>query len=216
MFPGSAAPAWRSPICRFLWRSAKPPAVWEIFWRWWSRTRSSTRARPRTKSRSIMKCCAGDRSVRGAGARRAAGTCARQSARRTRICWTPRRFPAAMWMRRWRVRRTSSSTHSRRSRSIRRFSSRKLAWLCRRAKASRFIRRARARSIDQQQIARILNLPPEDVEIALAASGGAFGAKEELSIQAQTALAAYLLQPPGEDGSDAQAIHAASTSSAIP
>jgi xanthine dehydrogenase molybdenum-binding subunit len=49
---------------------------------------------------------------------------------------------------------------------------------------------------DQQQISAILNLPPEEVEIALAASGGAFGAKEELSIQAQTALAALLLQRP--------------------
>ncbi len=49
---------------------------------------------------------------------------------------------------------------------------------------------------DRQQISAILNLPPEDVEIALSASGGAFGAKEELSIQAQTALAAFLLQRP--------------------
>src|SRR5205807_1366808 len=49
---------------------------------------------------------------------------------------------------------------------------------------------------DQKQIAKVLNLPLEEVEIALAASGGAFGAKEELSIQAQTALAAYLLQRP--------------------
>ncbi len=49
---------------------------------------------------------------------------------------------------------------------------------------------------DQQQIAKILNLPLEEIEIALAASGGGFGAKEELSIQGQTALAAYLLQRP--------------------
>jgi xanthine dehydrogenase molybdenum-binding subunit len=49
---------------------------------------------------------------------------------------------------------------------------------------------------DQKQIAAVLKLPLEDVEIALAASGGAFGAKEELSIQAQTALAAHLLQRP--------------------
>jgi xanthine dehydrogenase molybdenum-binding subunit len=49
---------------------------------------------------------------------------------------------------------------------------------------------------DHAQIARILNLDPAHVEIALAASGGAFGAKEELSIQGQTALAAYLLQRP--------------------
>ncbi len=51
-------------------------------------------------------------------------------------------------------------------------------------------------TFDHTQIARVLNLPLEDVEIALAASGGAFGAKEELSIQAQTALAAHLLGRP--------------------
>ena len=49
---------------------------------------------------------------------------------------------------------------------------------------------------DQKAIAKALNLPESDVEIALAASGGAFGAKEELSIQAQTAMAAYLLGRP--------------------
>jgi aldehyde oxidoreductase len=49
---------------------------------------------------------------------------------------------------------------------------------------------------DQKAIARVLNLPESDVEIQLAASGGAFGAKEELSIQAQTAMAAYLLGRP--------------------
>lgn len=49
---------------------------------------------------------------------------------------------------------------------------------------------------DQKQIAEILNLPLEKVEIALTSSGGSFGAKEELSIQGQTALAAFLLQRP--------------------
>ena len=49
---------------------------------------------------------------------------------------------------------------------------------------------------DQRQIARVLNLPPEEVEIALTASGGAFGAKEELSIQGQAAVAAFLLGRP--------------------
>src|SRR5207344_3425249 len=49
---------------------------------------------------------------------------------------------------------------------------------------------------DHQQIAKVLNLDPKDVEIVLLASGGAFGAKEELSIQAQTALAAQVLQRP--------------------
>jgi CO/xanthine dehydrogenase Mo-binding subunit/aerobic-type carbon monoxide dehydrogenase small subunit (CoxS/CutS family) len=49
---------------------------------------------------------------------------------------------------------------------------------------------------DQRQIAKVLDLPLEEVEIALCATGGAFGAKEELSIQAQTALAAFLLDRP--------------------
>jgi CO/xanthine dehydrogenase Mo-binding subunit/aerobic-type carbon monoxide dehydrogenase small subunit (CoxS/CutS family) len=49
---------------------------------------------------------------------------------------------------------------------------------------------------DHAQISRILNVDPTHVEIALAASGGAFGAKEELSIQGQTAVAAYLLKRP--------------------
>jgi xanthine dehydrogenase molybdenum-binding subunit len=51
-------------------------------------------------------------------------------------------------------------------------------------------------TFDQAQIARTLNLPAEEIEIALASSGGSFGAKEELSIQVQTALAAYLMQRP--------------------
>ena len=49
---------------------------------------------------------------------------------------------------------------------------------------------------DHQQIAKVLKLDPADVEIELYASGGAFGAKEELSIQAQTAIAAKLLGRP--------------------
>jgi selenium-dependent xanthine dehydrogenase len=49
---------------------------------------------------------------------------------------------------------------------------------------------------DHAQIAKILDLDPKKVEIELMASGGAFGAKEELSIQGQTAVAAHLLQRP--------------------
>src|SRR5439155_22465964 len=49
---------------------------------------------------------------------------------------------------------------------------------------------------DHQQIAKVLALDPKDIEIVLFPSGGAFGAKEELSIQAQTALAAHVLQRP--------------------
>jgi len=51
-------------------------------------------------------------------------------------------------------------------------------------------------TFDKREIARVLALPETEVEIELASSGGAFGAKEELSIQAQTALAALLLQRP--------------------
>ncbi len=51
-------------------------------------------------------------------------------------------------------------------------------------------------TFDQSQIARSLNIPADEVEIALASSGGSFGAKEELSIQVQTALAAHLLGRP--------------------
>jgi selenium-dependent xanthine dehydrogenase len=51
-------------------------------------------------------------------------------------------------------------------------------------------------TFDHTQIARSLYLPAEEVEIALASSGGSFGAKEELSIQVQTALAAHLLGRP--------------------
>jgi xanthine dehydrogenase molybdenum-binding subunit len=49
---------------------------------------------------------------------------------------------------------------------------------------------------DHAQISKILALDPKDVEIVLCASGGAFGAKEELSIQGQTAIAAHLLKRP--------------------
>ncbi len=49
---------------------------------------------------------------------------------------------------------------------------------------------------DQQQIAAVLGLAIEKVEVELAPCGGAFGGKEDLSIQAQTALAAHLLCKP--------------------
>ena len=49
---------------------------------------------------------------------------------------------------------------------------------------------------DHKDIAKVLRLPLEDVEVQLTSSGGAFGAKEDLTIQAQTAMAAYLLQKP--------------------
>jgi len=49
---------------------------------------------------------------------------------------------------------------------------------------------------DHAQIARILNLDPARVEIALAASGGAFGAKEDLNVQCHAALLAKVTGRP--------------------
>jgi xanthine dehydrogenase molybdenum-binding subunit len=49
---------------------------------------------------------------------------------------------------------------------------------------------------DQQQIAAVLGVPLARVEVEVVGTGGAFGGKEDLSIQAQTALAAWLLKRP--------------------
>lgn len=43
---------------------------------------------------------------------------------------------------------------------------------------------------DRRQIASVLNLPEEKLYVELVSNGGAFGGKEDMSIQAQTALAA--------------------------
>jgi xanthine dehydrogenase molybdenum-binding subunit len=45
---------------------------------------------------------------------------------------------------------------------------------------------------DQAQVASVLGIEPGTVEVELVSNGGAFGGKEDLSIQAQTALAAFL------------------------
>lgn len=49
---------------------------------------------------------------------------------------------------------------------------------------------------DRTQIAKLLNLFKEQVRVVLVPNGGAFGGKEDLSIQGQTALFALLLQQP--------------------
>jgi xanthine dehydrogenase molybdenum-binding subunit len=49
---------------------------------------------------------------------------------------------------------------------------------------------------DQAQIAAVLDLPPTAIEVVLVANGGAFGGKEDLSVQAQTALAARVTGRP--------------------
>ncbi len=45
---------------------------------------------------------------------------------------------------------------------------------------------------DQRWIARMLALPPEQIHVELVPSGGAFGGKEDMSVQAQTALLCHL------------------------
>jgi xanthine dehydrogenase molybdenum-binding subunit len=49
---------------------------------------------------------------------------------------------------------------------------------------------------DRNQIASVLGIEQERVVVELVANGGAFGGKEDMSNQAQTALAAWLLQRP--------------------
>ena len=49
---------------------------------------------------------------------------------------------------------------------------------------------------DRVQIAKLLGLPQEDVNVILVSNGGAFGGKEDLSVQGHAALAAYLMGEP--------------------
>lgn len=49
---------------------------------------------------------------------------------------------------------------------------------------------------DQRQVAMILGLPKEKVHVVLVPNGGGFGGKEDLSIQGQTSLFAWLVQKP--------------------
>jgi len=49
---------------------------------------------------------------------------------------------------------------------------------------------------DQRQIASILGVPIEEVQVELVSNGGAFGGKEDLSIQGQTALLAKITGKP--------------------
>lgn len=49
---------------------------------------------------------------------------------------------------------------------------------------------------DRNQIAAVLDIPPSQVTVELISNGGAFGGKEDMSNQAQTALAAWLLGKP--------------------
>ncbi len=50
---------------------------------------------------------------------------------------------------------------------------------------------------DQEQIAHALGLPLEQVRVIYPAIGGAFGGREDMSVQIVLALAAWRLQPAG-------------------
>ena len=49
---------------------------------------------------------------------------------------------------------------------------------------------------DRNQIAKILDVEPQTITVELVSNGGAFGGKEDMSNQGQTALAAHLLRRP--------------------
>ena len=49
---------------------------------------------------------------------------------------------------------------------------------------------------DRNQIASVLNIDANEVTVELVSNGGAFGGKEDMSNQAQTALAAWILKKP--------------------
>lgn len=49
---------------------------------------------------------------------------------------------------------------------------------------------------DRRQVALLLDLPEDRVEVELVENGGAFGGKEDLSVQGHAALAAHLLRVP--------------------
>lgn len=49
---------------------------------------------------------------------------------------------------------------------------------------------------DQRQISNVLGVDKERVSVELVSNGGAFGGKEDMSIQAQTALMAWIMQQP--------------------
>ena len=67
---------------------------------------------------------------------------------------------------------------------------------------------------DRNQIARVLGVEHDRVTVELVSNGGAFGGKEDMSNQAQTALAAWLLAAAGEVHAVARGEPAASTPSA--
>ena len=113
-----------------------------------------------------------------------------------RTFWKRRRSRAAMWMRRW-----QESTHiieqTFQTQAVEpAFLEPEACLALPQGKGVKVYSQSQGSTFDQREIARVLNIPQDEVEIELASSGGSFGAKEELSIQVQTALAAFLLKRP--------------------
>ncbi len=52
---------------------------------------------------------------------------------------------------------------------------------------------------DRRQVASVLGIEKDQLEVELVPNGGAFGGKEDMSIQAQTALLAQMTGPTGQD-----------------
>jgi selenium-dependent xanthine dehydrogenase len=50
--------------------------------------------------------------------------------------------------------------------------------------------------VDRRQIASLLNLPEEKINVVQVSNGGGFGGKEDMTVQGHAALCAYLLQKP--------------------
>ncbi|MFO0566491.1 MAG: selenium-dependent xanthine dehydrogenase [Polyangiaceae bacterium] len=49
---------------------------------------------------------------------------------------------------------------------------------------------------DRRQVARLLGIPEDDLYVELVPNGGAFGGKEDMSVQSQTALLAFVTKKP--------------------
>ena len=69
---------------------------------------------------------------------------------------------------------------------------------------------------DRDQIAAVLGIDQDQVSVELVSNGGAFGGKEDMSNQAQTALAAWLLRRPVKCTLSRRRVASSCTPSAIP
>ena len=78
-----------------------------------------------------------------------------------------------------------------------------------RTASSRSTRQGQGVFDDRRQVAGFLGIPEEDLYVELVPNGGAFGGKEDMSVQSQTALLAKLTGKPGAHRADARRVGAA-------